>query len=122
MEQVDRYTLTDRMGDQVKLHVEITQTAPKQTLTFEEEGMEFALRSLWMRGEGDIVLNLNALEGNARVEGRAAEVLTVNKGGSTEKIKLDSAFQLNMNVQYEASMQKAEASEEAGTEATSGQK
>jgi hypothetical protein len=116
IEQVDRYTLLDKVGDELKLHVEIVQTAPKQTLNFVEEGVEFALRSLSASAQGDVILDLNALEGNARVEGQSAEVLTVKTGKGKEKLKLDSAFQLNMNVTHEVSTQKAEAAEEAATE------
>jgi hypothetical protein len=109
IEQVDRYTLLDKVGDELKLHVEIVQTAPKQTLNFVEEGVEFALRSLSASAQGDVILDLNALEGNARVEGQSAEVLTVKTGKGKEKLKLDSAFQLKMDVTHEASTQKAEA-------------
>jgi hypothetical protein len=110
------------VGDELKLRVEIVQTAPKQTLTFVEEGVEFALRSLSMSAEGDVILNLNALEGSASVQGQSAEVLTVKTVQSKEKIKLNSAFQLDMNVRYEASKQKAQAIEEAATKTTPGQK
>ena len=102
IEQVDRYTLIDKVGDELKLHVEIVQTAPKQTLTFVEEGVEFVLRSLSASAQGDVILDLNALEGNARVEGQSAEVLTVKTGKGNEKLKLNSAFQLNMDVRQEA--------------------
>jgi hypothetical protein len=102
IEQVDRYTLIDKVGDELKLHVEIVQTAPKQTLTFVEEGVEFVLRSLSGSAQGDVTLDLNALEGNARVEGQSAEVLTVKTGKGNEKLKLNSAFQLNMDVTQEA--------------------
>ena len=122
MQQVDRYTLIDKVGDELKLRVEIVQTAPKQTLTFVEEGVEFALRSLSMSADGDVILNLNALEGSASVQGQSAEVLTVKTVQSKEKIKLNSAFQLDMNVRYEASKQKAQAIEEAATKTTPGQK
>jgi len=121
IEQVDRYTLIDKVDDELKLHVEIAQTAPKQTLTFVEEGVEFALRSLSASAQGDVILNLNALEGNARVEGESAEVLTVKTSKGNEKLKLDSAFQLNMDVKYEASKQKAETTEETATESTPAQ-
>ncbi|MGB3049521.1 MAG: hypothetical protein WBB42_00895 [Polyangiales bacterium] len=102
IQRTDRYTLIDRNADEVKLKVDIIHTAPEQTLTFVEEGVEFALKSLSTTARGEVDLNLNALEGSARVEGRSAEVLTVKTDESTEKIELDSAFQLNMDVSYEA--------------------
>ena len=118
MQQVDRYTLTDKVGDEVKLKVEIVQTAPKQTLTFVEEGVEYALQSLSMSAEGDVILNLNALEGRSHIAGQSAEVLTVKTVESTEEIELNSAFQLSMEVRYEASKEKAAAIEEATTKTT----
>ena len=115
IEQRDRYTLLDIVGDTLKLKINISQTAPKQTLTFVEEGVEFVLKSLSVSAQGDITLNLNALEGSSLVEGESAEVLTVKAAGSTEKIKLDSAFQLETEVTYEVSKQEAEAVEEGAT-------
>jgi hypothetical protein len=121
IEQVDRYTLIDKVGDELKLHVEIVQTAPKQTLTFVEEGVEYALQSLSMSAEGNVILNLNALEGRSRIAGQSAEVLTVKTVESTEEIERNSAFQLSMEVRYEASKEKAEAIEEATKKITPGQ-
>ena len=103
IQRVDRYTLIDRNADEVKLRVDITHTAPEQTLTFVEEGVEFALKSLSTTARGDVILNVKALEGSARVEGQSTEVLSVKTGESAERIELDSAFQLKMDVSYEAS-------------------
>jgi hypothetical protein len=103
LHQRDRYTIIDKSADKLTLGVEITQTAPKQTLKFEEEGTEFALKSLSTTARGRVILDLSSLEGNARVEGQSAEVLTVKTGEGTEKIELDSAFQLTSDVTYEVS-------------------
>lgn len=103
IQRIDRYTLVDRNADDVKLKVDIIHTAPEQTLSFVEEGIEFELKSLSTTATGQINLNLNALEGSARVEGQSAEVLTATADESTEEIELDSAFQLKMDVSYEAS-------------------
>ena len=74
MKQVDRYTLTDKVGDELKINVDIVQTAPKQTLTFAEEGVEYALESLSMSAQGTVVLNLNALEGSAKAPKRSSSI------------------------------------------------
>jgi len=121
IQQIDRYTLADKVGDELKLVVEIVQSAPKQTVTFVEEGVEFALKSLSVSARGEVDLNLNALEGNARIGGRSAEVLTVKTGEGKEKIKLDSAFQVNIDVTHEGSTQKTEAVEEAAPKVTAEQ-
>lgn len=102
IQRVDRYTLIDRNADEVKLRVNIAHRAPEQTLTFVEEGLELTLKSLSTTATGDVNLNVKAVEGNARVEGRSTEVLSVETGESAERIELDSAFQLKMDVSYAA--------------------
>ena len=116
MQQVDTYTLLDKSGDQVKLAIQIEQSAPAQTVTFEERGMEFELRSLSMRAEGHVILDLNAIEGHARVKGRADEILAVKTDQGTELVELDSAFELKAEVSHEVAEVDAEAVDEASTE------
>ena len=99
---VNRYTFIDRVRDQLKLHVEIVQTAPKQTLDFEEEDSKYKLESLSTRAEGDIILDLNALEGSARIAGQAAEVLKTKTGEGKDNIELERAFQLRTEVSHQA--------------------
>jgi len=103
IQQTDRYTLRDRSGNTVKLGVDIIHRAPEQNLSFAEEGMELALKSLSTTASGEVDLRLNALEGNARLKGQSQESLTVTKGDQTESIELDSAFELSMDVTYDAS-------------------
>ena len=103
IQQVDRYTLIGYVDDKLKLNIEMVQTAPQQTLTFVEEGVEFSLKSLSMSARGEVILNLNALESSARVEGRSEEALTVKTGAGTESIELDSAFLLKTEVEHEVS-------------------
>jgi hypothetical protein len=122
IEQVDRFTLAEKVGDEVKISVEIVQTAPKQTVTFEEEGVEFALDSLTMSAQGDVILNLNALEGSARAQGQSSEVLTVKTVEGAEEIEVTSAFQLKMTVNYEASKKKATEVEDTAKKVGTGQK
>jgi hypothetical protein len=121
IKQVDRYTLTDKIGDELRLDVDIVQTAPKQTLAFEEEGVEYALESLSMSAQGTVVLNLNALEGSANAMGQSAEVMTVKTVEGTEQIEVNTAMQLKTTVRHEASKKKAAAVEEEAKKAATGQ-
>ena len=121
LEQVDRFTLTEKVGDEIKLSVDIVQNAPKQTLTFEEEGVELALQSLSMSAQGEVVLNLNALEGSARAMGQSAEVMTVKTVEGTEEIELNSATTLDMTVRFEISKKKAAELEDAAKKGATGQ-
>lgn len=95
--QIDRYRLEDKVGDELRLSVEIAESAPKQTLKFEEQGVEYTLQSLSVSARGNITVGLDALEGSARVQGRSTEVLTVTRSGTTERIELDSAFQVRLD-------------------------
>ena len=104
------------------IQVDIVQAAPKQKVTFKEEGVEFALQSLSMSAQGQVILNLNALEGSARAQGQSSEVVTVKTVENTEKIELTSAFQLKMSVNYEPSKKKAAEMEEEATKAGTSQK
>lgn len=95
--QIDRYRLEDKVGDELRLSVEIVENAPKQTVTFEEHGVEHTLQSLSVSARGNITVSLDALEGSARVDGRSTEVLTVTRSGTTERIELDAAFQVQLD-------------------------
>ncbi len=99
--QSDTYTMTEKTGDEVKLNVQIQQTAPKQTVTFEEEGIEMTLESLTMNATGQVVLNLKALEANAQASGEAADLLMLKTVEGSENIEIDSAFDVKMEVVYE---------------------
>jgi hypothetical protein len=98
--QSDTYTMTERVGDEVKLNVQIQQTAPAQTVTFEEEGIELTLEALTMNATGDVVMNLKALESNARATGEAADLMNVKTVDGEEKVQIDSAFDVQMTVTY----------------------
>jgi hypothetical protein len=99
--QSDTYTMTEKAGDEVTLNVQIQQTAPKQTVTFEEDGVELTLEALSMNATGRVVVNLNALEANAAASGEAANLMNVKTVEGTEKLQIDSAFDVRMAVTYE---------------------
>ena len=99
--QSDTYTMTERAGDEVKLNVQIQQTAPKQTVVFEESGVELTLEALTMNATGQVVLNLKALDANAQASGEAADLLNVKTVDGSEKVEIDSAFDVKMAVTYE---------------------
>lgn len=99
--QSDTYTLTERVGNQLKLNVQIQQTAPKQTLTFEDENVDMTLESLTMNATGQIILNLEALEANARASGESASLLNLKVDEESESIAVDRAFDVKMTVTYE---------------------
>ncbi|KPK17675.1 MAG: hypothetical protein AMJ62_00850 [Myxococcales bacterium SG8_38] len=99
--QVDTYTLNEKVGNELKLSVSIRQTAPTQTVTFEEEGVEIDLRSLEMEASGQVIANLNALEANAAAGGESSALLNVKTVEGSERLEIDRAFQVRMTVTYE---------------------
>ena len=99
--QVDTYTLTEKVGDELKLNVQMQQTALPQTITFEEEGIELAVESFKMNAAGEVIANLNALESNAAASGESAGVLNVKTVDGTERVEIDRAVQMRMTVTYD---------------------
>jgi len=109
--QVDTYTLTEKVGDELKINVQIQQTALPQTVTFEEEGIELNVESFKMNASGEVIANLNALETNAVASGESTGVLNVKTVDGTEKIEIDRAVQIRMTVTYDLAETEAEAEE-----------
>jgi hypothetical protein len=112
--QVDTYNLVSKVGNELKLGVKIRQTAPAQTVTFEDEGVEISLKSLAMEASGEVIANLSALEANAAAGGESAAVFTVTTVDGTDLIEVDRAFQVRMTVTYE--VPQSEAAGEGATE------
>jgi hypothetical protein len=109
--QVDTYTLTEKVGDELKINVQIQQTALPQTVTFEEEGIELSVESFKMNASGEVIANLNALETNAVASGESTGVLNVKTVDGTEKIEIDRAVQIRMTVTYDLAETEAAAEE-----------
>ncbi len=96
--QVDTYTLSEKVGDELKIDVQIQQTALPQTVTFEEEGVELTVDSFKMNASGEVIANLNALEANAAAKGESTGVLNVKTVEGSEKVEIDRAFQARLTV------------------------
>ncbi|MBW2628014.1 MAG: hypothetical protein JRE45_10365 [Deltaproteobacteria bacterium] len=117
--QVDTYTLLEKVGDELKINVQIQQTALPQTLTFEEEGVELSIESFKMNATGEVIANLNALETNASASGESVGVINVKTVDGTERVEIDRAFQVRMTVTYDLAETEAAAVEALeGAEAT----
>lgn len=99
--QVDTYTLSEKVGDELKLGVQIQQTALPQTITFDEEGVELTVKSFKMNATGEVIANLNALEANASASGESVGELTVKTVDDSEDVEIDRAFQVRMTVSYD---------------------
>ena len=122
--QVDTYTLSEKVGDELKLNVQIQQSAQPQTITFEEEGVELTVKSFKMSAAGEVIANLNALESNAAASGESVGMLTVKTVDGSEDVEIDRAFQVRMTVTYDVAtaaadeaVEKAEATRKAAEKA-----
>ena len=122
--QVDTYTLNEKVGDELKLNVQIQQSAQPQTITFEEEGVELTVKSFKMSATGEVIANLNALESNAAASGESVGMLTVKTVDGSEDVEIDRAFQVRMTVSYDLAtaaadeaVEKAEATRQAAEKA-----
>lgn len=96
VQQVDSYTLIERVGDEIKLNVTVTQHALPQTVDFPEEGLSIAVEQMVANARGEIILNLNALESDAAATGEATDKLTVTGAEGVEKIEVNEAFEIRM--------------------------
>jgi len=96
VQQVDSYTLVERVGDEIKLNVTVTQNALPQTVDFPEEGVSIAVEQMVANAGGEIILNLNALESDAAAAGNATDKLTVTRPEGTEKVEVNEAFEIRM--------------------------
>ncbi|MBW2191731.1 MAG: hypothetical protein JRG93_19500 [Deltaproteobacteria bacterium] len=96
VQQVDSYTLIERVGDEIKLNVTVTQNALPQTGDFPEEGVSIAVEQMVANARGEIILNLNALESDAAATGEATDKLTVTGAEGVEKIEVNEAFEIRM--------------------------
>lgn len=114
--QVDTYTLTEKVGDELKINIAIQQMALPQTVTFDEEGIELSIESFSMNASGQIIANLNALEANASASGESTGILNVKTVDGTESVEIDRAFQVRMTVTYDPGVAAA------GAEAVAGEK
>jgi hypothetical protein len=94
--QVDTYTLVERVGDEIKLNVSVSQMAVPQTLDFPEDGLSIAVEEMTANANGQIILNLNALESDAAASGQSLDKLAVTGPDGTQKIEVDEAFEVRM--------------------------
>ncbi|MGB5415277.1 MAG: hypothetical protein WBN01_11590 [Polyangiales bacterium] len=120
--QVDTYTLAEKVGDDLKLNVQVQQSAVPQTITFEEEGVELTVKSFKMNATGEVIANLNALEANASANGDSTGMLSVKTVDDTEEIEIDRAFQVRMTVKYDLATAEADTAVEKAKSAEKAEK
>jgi hypothetical protein len=96
VQQVDSYTLVERVGDEIKLSVVVTQSALPQTVDFPDEEISISVEQMRANANGEIILNLNALESDAAASGEATDKLSVTGPEGSKKVELNEAFEIRM--------------------------
>ena len=96
VEQVNTYTLVDRAGDEIMLNVTVQQLARPQTLEFPEEGMEISVELMTAQADGQIILDLDALESDAAVTGTAEDRIVIKTVEGTETIDIAEEFEVQV--------------------------
>ena len=96
VQQVDTYTLVERVGDEIKLNVTVTQNALPQTVDFPEDELSISVEQMTANAGGEIILNLNALESDAAAAGEAKDKLTVTGKDGSKRIEVNEAFEIRM--------------------------
>ena len=96
IQQVDTYTLVEKVGDEIKVNVTVTQNALPQSVDFPDEEVSIAVEQMNAYARGEIILNLNALESDAAAAGEATDKLVVTSGSETKKVEVNEAFEIRM--------------------------
>lgn len=94
VQQVNTYTLVDRVGDELMLDVTVQQLAVPQSLEFPEEGIEISVESMTAQATGQIILKLNALESDASASGTGEDHIVVKTASGTEAIDIQEHFEI----------------------------
>ena len=96
VQQVNTYTLVDRVGDELMLNVTVQQLAVPQTIEFPEEGIEISVESMTAQADGQIILKLNALESDASASGAAEDRIIVKTVEATESVHVQEEFEIQV--------------------------
>jgi len=96
VQQVNTYTLVDRVGDELMLNVTVQQLAVPQTIEFPEEGIEISVESMTAQADGQIILKLNALESDASASGTAEDRIIVKTVEGTESVHVQEEFEIQV--------------------------
>jgi len=96
VQQVNTYTLVDRVGQELMLNVTVQQMAVPQTIEFPEEGIEISVESMTAQADGQIILKLDALESDASATGTAEDRITVKTVEGTESVHVQEEFEVQI--------------------------
>ena len=96
VEQVNTYMLVDQAGTEVMLDVTVQQLAKPQTIEFPEEGLTISVETMLGQAEGQIILDLDALESDASANGSAEDRLIVKTPEGTDRVEVNERFEVQV--------------------------
>lgn len=96
VQQVSTYTLVDRVGDEIMLNVTVQQLALPQTLDFAEDGIEISVESMTAEANGQIILDLDALESDASASGTAQDRIIIKTVDGEEAVDVSEEFEVQI--------------------------
>lgn len=96
VQQVNTYTLVDQAGDELMLNVTVQQLALPQTIEFPDEQIEISVETMMGQADGQIILNLNALESDASANGMGEDKLIVKTPEGVERVEVVEEFEIQV--------------------------
>ena len=96
LQQVNTYTLVDRVGDEIMLNVTVQQLALPQSIEFPDEQIVISVQSMSSQANGQIILDLDALESDASANGTAEDRLLVKTPDGAEAIDINEEFEIQV--------------------------
>ena len=96
IQQVDTFTLVEKVGDELKLNVIVTQNALPQTVDFPEERVSISVDSINANANGQVILNLNALESDAAASGSSTDKFTVTSEEGVTPVDVAETFEVRL--------------------------
>ncbi len=96
VQQVNTYTLVDRAGDEVMLNVTVQQMAMPQTIEFPDEGIQISVETMMAQADGQIILDLDALESDASANGKGEDRILVKTAEGIDTIEVAEEFEVQI--------------------------
>ena len=96
VQQVNTYTLVDRAGDEVMLNVTVQQMAMPQTIEFPDEGIQISVETMVAQADGQIILDLDALESDASANGKGEDRILVKTAEGIDTIEVAEEFEVQI--------------------------
>lgn len=96
VQQVNTYTLVDRAGDEVMLNVTVQQMAVPQTIEFPDEGIQISVETMVAQADGQIILDLDALESDASANGKGEDRILVKTAEGIDTIEVAEEFEVQI--------------------------